>query len=132
MKRARRLLTLMLFAAAMQGSVGAREFDEPKILSKKQKAIVDAAPLGSEANPVRCEEPEGESTYLGRLRCPSGGPPTFERRGSVGQGPYGTVLDRYEVTCPEWPEPVDVYMDMYHKNFTENRPVPKFSVTAAK
>ena len=127
-----RFLVLVLIAGGLPVSVAAREFFEPKKLSKKQQATVDAAPLGSEANPVRCAHPEGERAYLNRLRCPSGGPATYERAGSVGESPYETIMDRYEVKCPEWPDAVSVYMDMYHEKRIENRPVPKFSISAPK
>lgn len=68
--------------------------------------------LGTMGNPVRVLMPEGERAYLHRLRCGNGGPPTFERRGSGGIGPYGKILDIYSVVCPD--QSATVYMDMYH------------------
>lgn len=119
----------VIVAALILGtSVLAENLFEPKQLSAEEKAKVDAAPLGSKDNPVRCEAPAGERAYLKRLRCPSGGPPTFERGGSVGLGPYETTLDRYEVRCPDWPESAAVYMDMYHVGYEEDRAIPRFSI----
>lgn len=132
MTLARRFLMFVLIAGTLTGNIVAREFSEPKKLSKKQQAAVDAAPLGSEKNPIRCADPRGERAYLDRLRCPSNSAASYKRAGSVGEGPYGTILDLYEVTCAEWPEPVNVYMDMYHEKFTETRPVPRFAIVAPK
>ena len=133
MTPANRFLVFVLIAGGLPLSLGASEFFfEPKKLSKKQQAVVDAAPLGSEANPVRCAHPAGERAYLDRLRCPSGDPASYKRAGSVGEGPYETIMDLYEVKCPEWPDAISVYMDMYHEKYTETRPVPTFSITAPK
>jgi hypothetical protein len=95
-----------------------------------QKAIAEAekSPLGSEKNPVRVNMPAGERYYLGRLRCPDGAAPTFNRSGSTGVGPFGYILDLYAVKCPG-KAPVQVYMDMYHDQ-PEARPVPGFGVIA--
>jgi hypothetical protein len=95
-----------------------------------QKAIAEAekSPLGSEKNPVRVNMPAGERYYLGRLRCPDGATPTFNRSGSTGVGPFGYILDLYAVKCPG-KAPVQVYMDMYHDQ-PEARPVPGFGVIA--
>ena len=130
MKLRARLVAFVIIAGGFAASVGAREFYEPKKLSKRQQAIVDAAPLGSEGNPVRCEGPPGERAYLNRLRCPSGDAAPYERAGSVGKGPYKTIMDLYEVACTEWPDAVSIYMDMYHKGYAESRPVPGFSIVA--
>ncbi len=86
--------------------------------------------LGTESNPVRCDSPYGEEVYIRRLRDPEGHPPTFMRMGSFGPGPYGNMLDGYELRS--WVPPcvlhVDViYMDMYHPGFVETRPVPGYS-----
>ena len=95
-----------------------------------QKAIAEAdkSPLGSEKNPVRVSMPAGERYYLGRLKCPDGKTPAFDRSGSTGIGPYGYTLDLYAVTCPG-KAPVKVYMDMYHDQ-PEARPIPGFEVIA--
>jgi hypothetical protein len=100
----------------------------PKVLGSKEQARVESAPLGSAQNPVRCEQPKGERAYLQRLRCPSGTAPTFARSGSTGAGPYGTILDEYEVRCPDRTQASTAFMDMYHTGFIERRPVSGFSI----
>lgn len=91
---------------------------------------INKHPLGSEDNPVRCDMPPGERVYLQRLRCPGGARPQFDRRGSVGLGPYGAIMDVYNVECPvaDKMEPQTVYMDMYHPDYRETRPVPGFTI----
>jgi hypothetical protein len=128
MKPLARDVVFAMIAASVAASAGAGDFFEPKKLSNEQQAVVDAEPLGSKANPIRCEAPEGERAYLKRLRCPSGDRPKYKRAGSVGAGPYDTIMDLYQATCSEWPDTVDIYMDMYHEGYTEKRPVPRFSV----
>lgn len=97
---------------------------------KLEKAIKKAAayPLGSEKNPVRENMPEGEKAYLSRLRCADGNAPAFNRAGSVGDSPYGYIMDLYNVTCPG-AAAVEVYMDMYHDG-GEQQPVPGFTIVA--
>ena len=97
------------------------------------KAIEAAAahPLGSKANPVRVHMPPGERAYLERLRCSDGNAPAFHRAGSVGTGPFGNILDAYNVRClAGMPARSTVYMDMYHGGHAENRPVPGFTIKA--
>ena len=85
-------------------------------------------PLGSKENPVRAAGPAGQRAYLQRLRCSDGTPPAFERRGSVGAGPYGSIMDVYELRCASGePARAAVYMDMYHQR-VEDRPVPGFTI----
>jgi len=95
---------------------------------KLEKAIAKAeeSPLGSKANPVRENMPEGEMNYLRKLRCEDGKAPQFARAGNVGEGPYGFIIDVYKVSCPG-KDAVDVYIDMYH-NGGETRPVPGFTI----
>lgn len=88
-------------------------------------------PLGSKDNPVRVEQPAGEHAYLRRLRCPDGKAPGYQRRGSTGGGPFGTLLDHYVLDCgANAPATVEVMMDMYHRGHVENRPVPGFTIIA--
>ena len=92
-------------------------------------AIAAARPLGSQKNPVRAEMPMGERAYLARLRCSDGKVPQFQRRGSTGSSPYGNIMDIYDVNCGEAaPGRVEVYMDMYHRGYTERQPVPGFTI----
>lgn len=82
--------------------------------------------LGARTNPVRCSDPSGERAYLNRLRCPDKSGPQYYRIGSVGVGPYGNILDAYNLKC-EGKEPVIVFMDMYHEH-VEDAPVSGFSI----
>ncbi len=97
---------------------------------KLEKAIAEAekSPIGSKANPVRENMPEGEVAYLRKLRCEDGAAPKFERAGNVGEGPYGFIVDLYKVTCPG-KAAVDVFIDMYHDG-GEMRPVPGFTIAS--
>ena len=98
----------------------------PKLEEAMAKA--NSYPLGSEQNPVRSSMPVGERAYLERLRCSDRNAPTFERRGSTGVGPYGNILDVYELHCLSGtPASADVYMDMYHEH-VETRAVPGFTI----
>ncbi len=91
-------------------------------------ATVSSQPLGSPENPVRATGPMGQRSYLARLRCSDGSPPDFERGGSVGAGPYGSIMDVYSLRCASGqPGSASVYMDLYHRH-VENRPVPGFSI----
>jgi len=90
--------------------------------------IAAAHPLGSTANPVRATMPQGQRAYLQRLRCANGRAPSVERVGSVGESPYGNIMDHYAVDCRRSaPGRVDVYMDMYHFH-VEEAPAPGFTI----
>lgn len=98
---------------------------------KLKRAIekADAHPLGSEQNPVRAEQPQGQRAYLAALRCADGGQPMFQRRGSMGIGVFGNIVDAYELQCEgDEPAATVVYMDMYHRGFVETRPLPGFTI----
>lgn len=99
--------------------------------SKLDRLIATAAahPLGSPKNPVRAQAPEGQRAYLARLRCSDGSAPRFERRGNVGFGVFGNIVDDYSVDCgAAAPGRVSIMMDMYHPGHVEQRPVPGFSI----
>ncbi len=84
--------------------------------------------LGSMGNPVRADMPAGERTYLNRLICINDNrKPSFERIGSFGMGPYGHIIDGYDVKCKSV-KSVTIYMDMYHPGFIEERTVPGFFI----
>jgi hypothetical protein len=78
---------------------------------------------------VQSRGPFGEREYLSRLRCPDGAAPSFSRDGSFGSGEDGHILDRYSVTCPSGFR-ARVFMDMYHGDVRERRPVPGFTALA--
>lgn len=76
-------------------------------------------PLGSLENPVRAWGPGGQREYLSRLICLNNEHAlSYKRLGNVGEGPYGTFVDLYEVICetPDGQEAIRVYMDMYHQH----------------
>ena len=93
-------------------------------------AEADTQSLGSEKNPVRAQMPQGQRAYLARLRCSDGAAPDFYRIGSFGVGVFGNIVDAYDVTCADGatPEKTKVYMDMYHRGYVEDRPVPGFTI----
>lgn len=111
--------------AALMRSLGGGGLTGKKLKRAIEKA--DAYPLGSKDNPVRVDGPLGERAYLARLRCADGKAPDFNRDGSVGSSPYGYIMDLYSVRCREVPV-VSVYMDMYHSDAAESRPVPGFTI----
>ncbi|MGE0421347.1 MAG: hypothetical protein AB7O88_03740 [Reyranellaceae bacterium] len=89
-------------------------------------AAINARPLGDKGNPVRVYRPSGQRAYLSRLVCAGGGAPTFSRIGSFVLGPYGTIVDAYNVACGA--SASRVFMDMYHPGYVERRPVPGFTI----
>lgn len=97
---------------------------------------VNKHPLGSEGNPVRVDMPAGERAYLNRLRCKKGGRPKYERLGSVSTlSPWGMIMDLYDVRCAKnkkGPKKFHIYMDMYHPDHKEDRPVPGFKIVRGR
>lgn len=92
-----------------------------------------AYPLGSEQNPVRVDGPAGERAYLSRLRCDNLKRPRFERLGSGGLSPFGGIVDIYRVECKgAQPAEATVFMDMYHGEHEEDRPVPGFGIVGGR
>jgi hypothetical protein len=102
-----------------------KQKDEEKGADESAKKVAGA--LGTETNPVRCEDPKGERLYLSRLRCPDGKRPEFSRIGSFGAGPYGNILDGYRVKCAGRGD-ATVFMDMYHEGYVEKEAVPGFTI----
>jgi hypothetical protein len=89
-----------------------------------------AHPLGSKENPARANMPPGQRAYLERLRCSDGNAPAFHQGGSVGEGPFGSIMDVYELKClGGTPATASVYMDMYHDH-SEDRSIPGFTIRA--
>jgi len=130
-------LLLALACAALAGSAAGAQgpmcelFGPCMTPAEVQKAVTRAAayPLGSERNPVRVNMPPGERAYLDRLRCSDGSAPAYDRAGSVGEGPFGGIMDVYVVRCSGGrPAEAQVYMDMYHADHLEDRPVPGFTI----
>lgn len=92
-------------------------------------ATINAQLLGSKGNPVRALMPQGQQAYLNRLICPDGKTPSFRRIGNFGVGVYTTIIDGYDVRCGS--SNYTVYLDMYHPNYIEQRPVPGFTIRPA-
>jgi hypothetical protein len=102
-------------------------------IEKSDRIAADVAdePLGSMANPVRANMPSGQRAYLARLRCANHQAPTFERRGSMGMGPYGMIVDAYNVTCASSsPASSVIYLDMYHPTHVETGAPAGFTIVA--
>jgi hypothetical protein len=116
------LLSINPFSVNADANYATQE-QEPKKEKEEPKVSGD---LGSQANPVRCSGPPGERAYLNRLRCENGKAPKYFRIGSYGKGPYGHILDGYNVKCED-KDPVTVFMDMYHDHI-EKEPVPGFTI----
>ncbi len=102
----------------MFGQTERQNIDEAAILSK---------PLGSRGNPVRAFMPEGQRAYLRRLRCADRKRPKFHRTGSYGPGPWGSIIDGYEVACKDGFS-VLIFMDMYHPDYRETKAVEGFTI----
>jgi len=85
-------------------------------------------PLGSKKNPVKTQGVRGEYNYLGRLKCQNGDKPQYGRVGSVGTGPYGYILDLYMIKCSESTKEIEVYMDLYHPKYSENKSIEGFTL----
>jgi len=101
-------------------------FGEPKKVDEKK---LDKFPLGSEKNPIRVNGPKGQRDYLSRLVCDNNEPVSaFERMGSAGASPFGTIMDIYEVICDTNKGVVkhEVFLDMYHAQYVETRPAAGF------
>lgn len=100
-----------------------------------EKALEAASlhPFGSKLNPVRAHMHSGQRAYLARLRCEDGTALQFRRRGNAGSGPYGNIIDKYQLRCGSDNSTLnEVYMDMYHKGHVENAPVPGYTIIAVK
>ena len=109
----------MTLLATLHASAQTRP--EPPVLNT-------SAPLGERSNPVRANNPTGQRDYLMRLRCPGGDAPRFERAGSFGPGPYGGVIDMYDVACASG-KAFGIFMDMYHRH-REMQAVPGLQLLA--
>lgn len=89
-------------------------------------AAAAAFPLGSVQNPIRVGGPEGERTYLGRLRCADGSAPRFGPRTDKGEGAFGSLVHSYRAECGA--SAGELMMDMYHEEHVEDRAPPGFSI----
>ena len=120
------LLASPAIAQQTSGSIEIESVLEGRKTITPDWAAINAVPLGGKGNPVRVHRPMGQRAYLSRLVCPGGGSPVFQRVGSFGMGVYGTIIDGYDVDCAGTRHMV--YMDMYHPDHIERRPVPGFTI----
>ncbi|RZJ41579.1 MAG: hypothetical protein EON86_09900 [Brevundimonas sp.] len=101
----------------------------PAARSDRTAAGLTGHPLGSQQNPIRVHFPAGERAYLARLRCADQRAPQVERIGSFGMGPYGMIIDGYDVRCPgSTPATSTLYLDMYHPDHVETAAPPGFKI----
>ncbi len=128
------LTAFMLSAhpASAQDPLAAMMARESELQGKQLEEAIEKAfehPFGSAKNPVRASTPWGQRAYLDRLRCANGTAPSYIRGGSVGESPYGNIMDVYNVYCgASAPRKVQIYMDMYHKGHVEPASVQGFTV----
>ena len=107
--------------------MGGGNRDEDFMAKQLEKA--SKHPLGSKENPVRAEMPRGQRAYLSRLNCENGRTPEYSRVGNVGPGPYDSIVDLYEVKCPNSaPETTAIHLDMYFPGHIEDEAVPGFTI----
>jgi hypothetical protein len=79
--------------------------------------------LGSIENPVKCESPIGETTYLNTLAGPNGERIYFRRLGSKRSPDKKVILDAYHLTSPDFQFDRIIYMNMYVKGYKEKKPI---------
>lgn len=135
----RRTVSMMAALLGLAGCANAPENDMSDLMSfmgavspaesNRVAQGLGGKPFGSAQNPVRANMPEGQRAYLSRLRCANGRAPTFGRMGSFGAGPYGSIIDGYEVLCAgSSPARSEVFLDMYHASHVEAAAVPGFTI----
>lgn len=132
-----------LAVALLAGPAAAQERQSPRQMIDEMgmgpsraevRRLVEAArdqPLGSERNPVRVNGPQGERTYIARLRCADGTPPQVGQRANTGVGAFGTIVDVYPLDCGSAaPGQIRLVMDMYHDDHAEIRAPEGFTLVA--
>lgn len=130
----------LLAAPAAAQKLGARTATPDQVLGQEAaldplaeaEQIAAAAavhPLGSLENPVRVGGPDGARAYMGRLRCANASPPAIGARSRGGVGPYGTVTERYELSCGDLaPGRATLHFDLYHAEHVERRAAGNFGI----
>lgn len=139
------LLTMMTVAsaapaAAADDKLGKRTGEPEQLLAgigegtsdaelERQVAAAAGHPLGSLQNPIRVGGPEGERSYIARLRCSDGSAPKVGPRADGGVGAYGSVVGLYPLDCGRAaPGRVNLVTDMYHEEHAEPRAPAGFSL----
>jgi hypothetical protein len=87
----------------------------------------ELGPLGSDRAPVKAGGAAGQRAYLSRLRSKDGSVPKWQRRGNIGAGIYGNIIDMYDVEEADG-NVVTICMDMYYPGYNERHPVPGFTL----
>ncbi len=133
------ILTIVATPAAAQ-QLGARTASPEQVLAQMEESQVDPAadplvlaaaqhPLGSARNPVRVGGPEGERSYLVRLRCADGAAPRIGNRNSAGTGAFGSIVDVYPLDCgAAAPGKTEIVMDKYHEEHRETNAPAGFTL----
>ena len=132
------LLILVASAAHAQPKPGDRTTSPEQMLAELgedgdwyDRAVAEAAahPLGSVANPVRVGGPDGERSYLARLRCAGGARPSIGQKRSGGVGAFGSIVDLFPLDCGNAAQGhYDLVMDMYHEEHREQNAPPGFGI----
>jgi hypothetical protein len=81
--------------------------------------------LGSENNPVKCDDFDGMEQYLSKLIGPNGQEVLYERKGSK-KGIYGNMVDVYKIYTEDGAVKCDIHIDMYHEGYKEKKVVDGF------
>lgn len=137
-----RFLSLLLVSAFLASPVAAQRLGErttsPEAMiaqidrsspEEELAALVAAAnahPLGTLENPIRVGGPDGERSYLARLRCADGSSPRLGARRSAGVGAYGSVVGAVEAACGG--SSGRLVFDIYHEEHVETRAPAGFTL----
>lgn len=102
---------------------------DPMAEAEQIAAAAAAHPLGSLENPIRVGGPEGARAYIARLRCANDSRPVVGPRSSGGVGPYGTITERYILSCGDFvPGRATLHFDFYHEEHVERRAAGNFGI----
>jgi hypothetical protein len=130
----------LLAAPAAAQKLGARTASPDQVLAQQAPldpmaeaeqiaAAAAAHPLGSLENPIRVGGPEGARAYIARLRCANEARPVVGSRRSGGVGPYGTITERYDLSCGDFaPGRATLFFDFYHAEHVERRAAGSFGI----
>lgn len=79
--------------------------------------------LGTAGHPVRVAGMSGVNAYAALLACPNGGQAFAQRDQSTGMGPFGFMVDRYDIGCLAQgiTEFYAVHMDIYHPDVSDEK-----------
>jgi hypothetical protein len=110
-------------------TLGAVGQADPEAELRQQVAAASAYPLGTIDNPVRAGGPEGERSYLARLRCADGSIPRVGAGRPGGTGAFGSVVDLFPLDCgAAAPGKAALMIDKYDEEHVENQAPPGFAI----